>query len=83
MVAIDVVAVVGMGSTSNELGTTEGKMVGFGAPFTPVVNTFLMRKQAMLNSFLSSLPSLFRSDKFHIWPSTLVARPDLRKKPLA
>lgn len=71
------------GSTSRLGGSTLGKMAGLGAPFWPVVRTRLMRKQAMLNSFLSSLPSLLRSARFQITPRTLVGRPDFMKKFLA
>ena len=61
------------GSMSKDAGRLAGNMV------CPWVNTFLIRKQAMLNSFLSSLPSLFRSARFHTAPKTLVGRFDLRK----
>lgn len=77
----DVGLVTGLdvGSINNEFGITAGTIA---AP-CGWVSTFFMIKQAMLNSLLSNLPSLFRSAKFHIWPKTLVGKFDLRKNPLA
>ena len=66
------------GSRSNELGSSAGKQA---APCR-LVRHFLIKKQAMLNSFRSSLPSLFISDRFQMMPSTLTGRPDFRKKAL-
>ena len=48
--------ILDVGSTSKD----GGKLLGIGTP----VSTFLIRKQAILNSRLSSLPSLFKSDRF-------------------
>ena len=52
------VLVNGLGSARSEAGSDAGS----GVP----VRTFLMRKHEMLNSRLSSLPSLLMSDKFQI-----------------
>lgn len=62
-----------IGSIRSELGNVVGKLA---APF---VRVFLMRQQAMLNSFLSSLPSLFKSARPQIWPRIGVGRFDFKK----
>ena len=61
------------GSMSSELGKLLGKTVA------PLVSTLLIRQHAMLNSFLSSLPSLFRSARPQICPRIGVARLDFKK----
>ena len=52
------------GETLGSINKLLGKIVGI--IVAPFVRAFLIKKHAMLNSFLSNLPSLSKSAKFHI-----------------
>ena len=62
------VLVMALGSIRSDVGSDAGT----GVPF----RTFFMRKHEMLNSRLSSLPSLLMSDKFQISPRICGGRLD-------